>query len=99
MKGMALGLALLAATTGAAAARLSCRSEVGAATAQTLVEQCLAVSPATHPPCNAENPCALIIDEIVRGCRMDADMPGGQGVKFCESYLRSPPKVAPSPDK
>ncbi|WP_369944041.1 hypothetical protein [Xanthomonas medicagonis] len=31
---------------------------------------CRAVSPATHPPCNAANSCAMIDDEIARGCAL-----------------------------
>lgn len=33
-----------------------------------LVERCIAVSPATRPPCNAANPCAMIVEEIERSC-------------------------------
>jgi hypothetical protein len=58
----------------------SCLAEVGRQKAQTLVDQCLMVSPATHPPCNAANPCALIIDEIRRGC----GMLGSDKPKFCD---------------
>jgi hypothetical protein len=36
--------------------------------ANELVRQCLEVSPATHSPCNAQNSCKLIEDEIQRGC-------------------------------
>ncbi len=53
-----------------AAATPSCNQTAGAAQARRYVEQCLAVSPATHPPCNADNPCDLIRDEIRRGCGM-----------------------------
>ncbi len=48
----------------------SCRAEIGTVAAQRLVRSCLAVSPATHPPCNASNPCSFITDEIDRGCAM-----------------------------
>jgi hypothetical protein len=48
----------------------SCREEVGADEAQTYVDQCLEVSPATRPPCNADNACQMIWDEISRGCAM-----------------------------
>lgn len=48
----------------------SCLSEVGAAAAARLVEQCVRVSPATRPPCNAQNSCALIQGEIDRACAM-----------------------------
>jgi hypothetical protein len=46
----------------------SCTAEVGAAAATRLAERCTMVSPATHPPCNPANPCALIQDEIDRAC-------------------------------
>lgn len=75
-------LGLLAAS-GARAA--SCRDAVGEAKAQLYVRQCLEVSPATHPPCNAANRCALIRAEIARGCRLlqgDKAMPD-----FCRRYL------------
>ena len=48
----------------------SCRQSIGAARASTLVRQCIQVSPATHPPCNDQNPCEMITDEIRRGCGM-----------------------------
>jgi hypothetical protein len=82
-----LALALGIASVARAA---SCRDEVGAAKADRYVRQCLVVSPATHPPCNAENSCSLIRDEIARGCRLlggDAAMP-----EFCRPYLRPAPK-------
>ncbi|SFS32181.1 hypothetical protein [Brevundimonas viscosa] len=48
----------------------SCRSQVGEAAAARLVERCVMVSPATHPPCNVANPCALIQGEIDRACAL-----------------------------
>ena len=48
----------------------SCLAEVGAETSARLVQRCIAVSPATHPPCNAANPCAMIQGEIDRACGM-----------------------------
>lgn len=60
----------------------SCNAQVGEDEAQTYVDQCLEVSPATRPPCNGENPCQLIWDEISRGCAMlGNDAPG-----FCSDY-------------
>ncbi|EIZ81350.1 hypothetical protein WSK_0057 [Novosphingobium sp. Rr 2-17] len=47
---------------------VACSSQIGAAKAQALVKQCISVSPATHPPCNAANSCAMIRSEIARGC-------------------------------
>jgi hypothetical protein len=45
-----------------------CAGEIGLPAARRLVEQCTDVSPATRPPCNTANNCALIREEIVRGC-------------------------------
>jgi hypothetical protein len=61
----------------------SCVASIGAAQAQKLVDRCLQVSPATHPPCNAQNACALITDEIRRGCGMLAS---GGAPGFCSEY-------------
>jgi hypothetical protein len=47
-----------------------CRETAGAEKAKRLAAQCLEVSPAMHPPCNAANACSLILDEIARGCAM-----------------------------
>ena len=44
-----------------AAAQASCRDEVGAAKAKIYVQHCRDVSPATRPPCNADNACTLIL--------------------------------------
>ena len=46
----------------------ACAVELGQAASARLVERCIAVSPATHPPCNAANPCAMIRDEIDLSC-------------------------------
>ena len=60
----------------------SCLVSVGVKRSATLVHECLQVSPATHPPCNAKNACSLIVDEIRRGCGMlGQDAPG-----FCAEY-------------
>lgn len=58
---------------------LSCRAEIGAAAAR-LVEACRNVSPATRPPCNAANSCAMIADEVARSCALfDGDGPAMKG--------------------
>lgn len=64
-----------------AAADGSCEAEIGTARAGRLVRQCIEVSPATRPPCNARNACGMIRDEIARGCDMldPGDRPG-----FCD---------------
>ena len=48
----------------------SCLAEVGEARSKRLVERCIQVSPATRPPCNSANPCAMIQGEIDRSCAM-----------------------------
>jgi hypothetical protein len=65
---MRILLVLFALLLTSAAALASCRDEVGAAKANVYVRHCLDVSPATRPPCNVENACALILAEIRRGC-------------------------------
>ena len=52
----------------AAAPDGSCLAELGEEAAQTLVDQCINISPATRPPCNALNSCDMIRGEIARGC-------------------------------
>jgi hypothetical protein len=60
----------------------TCLKAVGKQRSDQLVKQCLQVSPATHPPCNAQNSCELITDEIRRSCAMlGRDAPG-----FCGGY-------------
>lgn len=61
--------ALVAGATGEAD---SCLAEIGPDASARLVQRCIAVSPATHPPCNAANPCAMIQGEIDRSCAMYA---------------------------
>jgi hypothetical protein len=61
--------ALVTAPLGATS---SCLDQIGAVAAQRLVQRCIAVSPATRPPCNVANTCAMIEDEIERSCGMYA---------------------------
>ena len=91
----ALSIVLLASSA-AFAADPSCRETAGVPQSATYVAQCLAVSPATHPPCNAANPCALITDEIRRGCTMlrealkQRPARAAQGIAepdFCKAWL------------
>ena len=56
----------------------SCVDEIGAEASAKLVQRCIAVSPATHPPCNAANDCASVQGEIDRACAIwtrDGDPP------------------------
>ena len=65
------------------AADAPCRDQIGEAAATRLAERCRMVSPATHPPCNAANPCAMIQNEIDRSCAMWND--GENPPKECEA--------------
>jgi len=70
------------AAAAAVASEKGCAAEVGATKAEQYVAQCQQVSPATHPPCNVANTCALMVDEIRRSCAMfDKDAPA-----FCADY-------------
>jgi hypothetical protein len=61
-----------------------CSQTAGPTKAHRMVEQCLQVSPATHPPCNAANACALIEEEIRRGCTLL----GNDAPAFCAPCRR-----------
>ena len=68
-------VALPAATTPAAlpasdSQPLSCVADIGSAAAQKRAAICRNVSPATRPPCNVANSCAMIEDEIARSCAL-----------------------------
>jgi hypothetical protein len=60
----------------------TCLQSAGKARADQLVKQCLQVSPATRPPCNAQNSCELITDEIRRSCALL----GLAAPSFCNGY-------------
>jgi hypothetical protein len=88
---------LIALASGSAAADQSepaarmrpCTETAGPERAALLVRQCIQVSPATHPPCNAENTCGLIRDEIIRGCGFFRNGQAGSAAEpeFCNDYL------------
>ena len=59
-----------AAAQSAAAAPLACSADIGAAAAERLARTCRNVSPATRPPCNVANSCAIMQDEIARSCAL-----------------------------
>jgi uncharacterized protein len=61
-----------------------CRDIVGAQQAAIFVRQCTEVATATHPPCNAENTCELIVSHNVNRCVFLGD----QAPKFCATYGR-----------
>ncbi|QDH72162.1 hypothetical protein [Brevundimonas sp. M20] len=52
------------------ASSMSCTLDQGADGAAELAARCTRVSPASHPPCNPDNPCQMIQDEIDRSCAM-----------------------------
>jgi Protein of unknown function (DUF3011) len=67
---------------GPSAKDATCLKAVGKQRADQLVKQCLQVSAATHPPCNAQNSCDLIVDEIRRSCALL----GRDAPAFCGGY-------------
>lgn len=71
-----------AADAGPPSATGTCLNAVGIERSRQLVNECLQVSPATHPPCNAQNACKLIVDEIKRGCMLI----GQEAPGFCAEY-------------
>ena len=81
----AVGFFLLAHVGDVSAAKLSCKQELGEQRAAQLVKQCVTVSPATHPPCNAANSCQMIEDEIERGC----NIVGSWNVLFCHVPVKA----------
>jgi uncharacterized protein len=62
-----------------------CSDIVGAKQATIYVQQCLAVAPETHPPCNVLNSCELIVSHNINRC---AEL-GDGAPKFCAAYLRN----------
>jgi uncharacterized protein len=48
------------------------------------VKECIAVATETHPPCNAENSCELIVSHNIFRC---AGL-GDQAPKFCAAYAQ-----------
>lgn len=67
----------------AASTAAACSKTLGKAKAAVLVDRCIQVSPATHPPCNASNACELIVDEIKRSCALFTN---GDAPSFCKEY-------------
>lgn len=72
--------------------RLTCAEEIGAAAAAERAAVCRAVSPATRPPCNPANSCAMIEDEIARSCALLAD--DGAAMAGCTPPPKSPQAAA-----
>ena len=68
-------------------ADLSCAGQIGQRLATLVAEQCRQVSPATHPPCNAANSCATIIDELEQACMLVSSESPRR--KFCATKERA----------
>ncbi len=63
---------------------VSCRDTVGAKQAAIYVKECLQLKSETHPPCNADNSCELIISRDIYRCNWLGD----QAPKFCRAYAK-----------
>ena len=61
-----------------------CRDVVGAAQAAIYVKACVAVATETHPPCNADNACELIISHNIFRCTGLGD----GAPQFCAAYTK-----------
>lgn len=61
-----------------------CRDTVGAEQAAIYVKECIAVAAETHPPCNADNSCELIVSHNILRC---ANL-GDGAPKFCAAYVK-----------
>ena len=61
-----------------------CRDTVGAEQAAVFVRDCIAVASETHPPCNADNACELIVSHNIFRC---AGL-GDGAPKFCAAYTK-----------
>jgi uncharacterized protein len=59
-----------------------CRDTVGAEQAAVYVRDCIAVATETHPPCNAQNSCELIVSHNIFRCTGLGDA----APKFCAAY-------------
>ena len=82
-----LVIALLFTLTRAPVARAaeaeSCDKTLGSQRAKRVVNHCLNVSTATHPPCSTGNACEMIVDHILFMCANNA---GPKPPAFCREY-------------
>jgi len=62
-----------------------CRDTVGAAQAAIYVRDCIAVAAETHPPCNADNSCELIVSHNIFRCSGLGD----GAPDFCAAYTKA----------
>ena len=66
------------------AKEVPCRDMVGAEQAAVFVKDCIAVATETHPPCNADNSCELIVSHNIFRC---AGL-GDGAPQFCAAYTK-----------
>ena len=57
----------------AATSKASCRAAIGQTKASNVAKYCSWVSSATHPPCNVQNSCPMMIEHIRYMCRATDD--------------------------
>ena len=60
----------------------ACSITLGDRRANQLADQCTQVSTGSHPPCNVQNSCRTIRNEIRRGCSLI----GSNAPSFCNAY-------------
>lgn len=60
----------------------TCLQAVGAEKAKLLVDRCLDMSGSSHPPCNVQNSCSMMIEEITQGCAQS----GAAAPQYCKDY-------------
>src|SRR5262245_18107579 len=65
---------------------VSCVKSVGKSRAQRLVNQCVSVTTATHPPCNVEFDCSSLLAHTVQMC----GSLGAQAPAFCRERAVDP---------
>lgn len=60
----------------------ACSQAIGPQKAKEIVDRCLDMSGSSHPPCNVENSCNMMIEEIRQGCAAS----GAEAPKYCTNY-------------
>jgi uncharacterized protein YecT (DUF1311 family) len=75
-----------------AAKAASCQAQAGADRAALYVKECLAITTATHPPCNAANSCEVIGQHIQYMCARDPHAP-----VWCQAYKATAVPNPPPP--
>ena len=60
----------------------ACSQTIGPQKAKEIVDRCLDMSSSSHAPCNVDNSCSMMIEEIRQGCAAS----GVDGPKYCANY-------------